>query len=254
MNISQRHQEIIAMIREKKHITVSEISKLLGVSEVTIRKDFNYLEEKSLIFRHHGGASLNNPYASDLPISQKQNIKIDEKNKIAEKAVSFIEENDVIILGSGTTTYNMVSYLPKDKEITIITSSLLVAARLCEFPNIQILQIGGNVRHSSQSTVGPNAQQMMLQFSANKLFLGVDGIDKDFGISTSNVEEAYLNQLMIKNSNKSFVLCDETKFGKKGLGKICNINEIDCLITNQELDFEFESILAKNAVNVVVSE
>lgn len=214
MNITQRHQEILAVIKQEKHITVSEISKLLGVSEVTIRKDFNYLEEKNLIYRHHGGASLNNPYVVDLPVSQKQNIKIEEKNRIAEKAVGFIEDNDVVILGSGTTIYNMVNYISKEKYHCYY-SSLLIAARLCEFHNVTIIQLGGSVRYSSQSTVGPNAQEMMLQFSANKLFLGVDGIDEDFGVSTSNIEEAYLNQIMIKNTTKTFLLSDESKFGKK---------------------------------------
>jgi DeoR family transcriptional regulator of aga operon len=194
MNITQRHQEILAVIKHEKYITVSEISKLLGVSEVTIRKDFNYLEEKNLIYRHHGGASLNNPYVVDLPVSQKQNIKIEEKNRIAEKAVEFIEDNDVVILGSGTTIYNMVNYISKEKNITVITSSLLIAARLCEFHNVTIIQLGGRVRYSSQSTVGPNAQEMMLQFSANKLFLGVDlvFIVVKLGVDNGNFGDSYL--------------------------------------------------------------
>lgn len=254
MNITQRHQEILAVIKHEKHITVSEISKLLGVSEVTIRKDFNYLEEKNLIYRHHGGASLNNPYVVDLPVSQKQNIKIEEKKRIAEKAVEFIEDNDVVILGSGTTIYNMVNYISKEKNITVITSSLLIAARLCEFHNVTIIQLGGSVRYSSQSTVGPNAQEMMLQFSANKLFLGVDGIDEDFGVSTSNIEEAYLNQIMIKNTTKTFLLSDDSKFGKKGLGRICSLKDVDCLITNQKVEESFESVLKKFGVNIIVTD
>ena len=253
MNITQRHQKILAVIKQEKHITVSEISKQLGVSEVTIRKDFNYLEEKKLIFRHHGGASLKNPYVIDLPVFEKQNIKIDEKNRIAEKAVSFIEDNDVVILGSGTTIYNMINYISKDKCITVITSSLLVSARLCEFHNVTIIQLGGSVRYSSQSTVGPNAQEMMLQFSANKLFLGLDGIDEDFGVSTSNIEEAYLNQVMIKNSTKTFLLSDESKFGKKGLGKICGLKDVDYLITNKKVEESFEAVLKKFGVNIIVT-
>lgn len=254
MNITQRHQEILVVIKKEKHITVSEISKLLGVSEVTIRKDFNYLEDKNLIFRHHGGASLNNPYVVDLPVSQKQNINIDKKNRIAEKASSFIEDNDVIVLGSGTTIYNMVNYIPKEKHITVITSSLLIAARLCEFQNITIIQLGGSVRFSSQSTVGPNAQDMMAQFFANKLFLGVDGIDEDFGVSTSNIEEAYLNQIMIKNATKTFLLSDESKFGKKGLGRICGLKDVDYLITNEPVEDGFENVLKKFGVNVVIAD
>lgn len=254
MNITQRHQEILAIIKQKKHITVSEMSKLLGVSEVTIRKDFNYLEDKKLIFRHHGGASLNNPYVVDLPISQKQNINTDEKNRIAEKAVSFIEENDVVILGSGTTVYNMINYLSKEKNITVITSSLIVAARLCEFHNITIIQLGGNIRYSSQSSVGPNAQEMMMQFFANKLFLGVDGIDEDFGVSTSNIEEAYLNQIMIKNATKTYILSDKSKFGKKGLGRICSLKDIDYLITDQPIEENFENVLKNFGVNIVITD
>jgi DeoR family transcriptional regulator of aga operon len=84
----------------------------------------------------------------------------------------------------------------------------------------------------------------MLQFSANKLFLGVDGIDEDFGVSTSNIEEAYLNQIMIKNTTKTFLLSDESNL-KKGLGRICSLKDVDCLITNQKVEESFESVLKK---------
>ncbi len=254
MNISLRHQEILHRIKVKGHVTVADLARELQVSEVTVRKDLNYLEGKKLLFRHHGGASINNPYVLDRPISQKQLLNAKEKKSIAKKAASFIEENDVVVLGSGTTVFSMMSYIPKELSITVITSSLLVAASLCKFENIHIINIGGTVRHSSQSTVGQHAQEMMSQLSANKLFLGVYGVDEDFGVSTSNTEEAFLNKVMIKNSNKTFLLLDSTKFGKKGLGKICDLQEVDALITNMEIDDVFEKTLKKMGISVYFSE
>lgn len=254
MSTAKRHQYILDKIKKEGHILVSDISKELSVSEVTIRKDLRGLEDKGLLFRNHGGASWENPYVSDKPLSHKQQINTLEKSKIAKKAVSFIEENDVIILGSGTTVLSMVENLPVDKNLTVITSSLIVSSLLCKYENIAVIQLGGDVRRSSQSTVGPISQHQLRLLSANKLFIGIDGLDVEFGISTSNTGEAYLNQQMIECSRKVYILSDHSKFGKRGLGKVCDLKEIDFLITDQKLNGDILKKLNEYGVQVVVSD
>ncbi|WKS94973.1 DeoR/GlpR family DNA-binding transcription regulator [Riemerella columbina] len=253
MNITKRHQYILDQLKQENHVLVSELAKALEVSEVTIRKDFKVLEKKGLLFRNHGGASLVNPYVVDRPISHKQHLNKSEKNRIAIAATEVIEDHDVVILGSGTTVLNMVESFPKDKTVTVITSSLLIANMLSQYEKIAVIQIGGEVRRSSQSTVGPVAQKFMEEISANKLFLGVDGIDLDFGISTSNTAEAHLNRMMIKNASKTYILSDHSKFGKKGLGQICSLRNIDCLITDQSPSEEIKKTLEKLSIQLVVT-
>lgn len=254
MNTLERHRWVLEEIKRKGYVSVSEVSKVLNVSEVTVRKDLRLLEEKGLLFRNHGGAGGVDPYVLDKPISHKQNINKKEKDRIGKRAVDFLENNDVVFLASGTTILDFAKNIPKTMSLTVVTSSLPVSSYLCDYEMINIIQLGGDVRHSSRSTVGALAEQVIRGISANKLFLGTDGIDCKFGISTSNIAEANLNKLMIENSNKVFVLSDRSKFGKKGLGKICDFDDIDYLVTDKDVDGALRKELDDNSVKVIVAK
>lgn len=253
MNTLERHRWVLEEIKRKGYVSVSEVSKFLNVSEVTVRKDLRLLEEKGLLFRNHGGAGGVDPYVLDKPISHKQNINKKEKDRIGKKSVDFLENNDVVFLGSGTTILDFVKNIPKTIHLTVVTSSLPVSSHLCEYEMVSVIQLGGDVRRSSRSTVGTLAEQVVRGISANKLFLGTDGIDCKFGISTSNIAEANLNKLMIENSNKVFILSDHSKFGKKGLGKICDFDDIDYLVTDKEVEGLLGEELDKKSVKVILS-
>jgi DeoR/GlpR family transcriptional regulator of sugar metabolism len=127
-----------------------------------------------------------------------------------------------------------------------------VAIELCNNPNINIIQLGGEVRKSSTSIVGSISEGILKQFSCNKLFLGVDGIDIDFGISTSNAAEAHLNQLMIECSEKVVILGDSSKLNKKGFGKIASLDKVDYLITDNGIGEEDKSALEERGVTVII--
>jgi len=136
--------------------------------------------------------------------------------------------------------------------LTVLTSSLRVAIELCNNPNINVIQLGGEVRKSSTSIVGSISEGILKQFSCNKLFLGVDGIDLEFGISTSNAAEAHLNQVMIECADKTVVLADSSKLNKKGFGKIASLDEVDYLITDNGIGEEDRSTLEERGVTVIV--
>ena len=136
--------------------------------------------------------------------------------------------------------------------LTVLTSSLRVAIELCNNPNINVIQLGGEVRKSSTSIVGSISKGILKQFSCNKLFLGVDGIDLEFGISTSNAAEAHLNQVMIECADKTVVLADSSKLNKKGFGKIASLDEVDYLITDNGIGEEDRSTLEERGVTVIV--
>jgi len=247
-----RHNDILKELDEKGHVLVQDLCEKLNVSSVTVRKDLNYLESLGLLFRNHGGASKHVRYAYERNVDEKENINVEAKQNIAKAALQLIQENDCIILASGTTMHYLARMLVNFGPLTVLTSSLRVAIELCNNPNINIIQLGGEVRKSSTSIVGSISEGILKQFSCNKLFLGVDGIDIDFGISTSNAAEAHLNQLMIECSEKVVILGDSSKLNKKGFGKIAPLDKVDYLITDSDICDENRVALEEKGVTVIV--
>jgi DeoR family transcriptional regulator of aga operon len=134
----------------------------------------------------------------------------------------------------------------------VITASLQVAQELNKHPDIEVMQLGGILRKSSSSVTGPYAQKILTDFFCSKLFLGVDGIDLEFGLTTTSVMEAHLNRQMIDVSQKVIVLSDSTKFGKRGFGRICGLEEIDQIITDSGVSEHFVNQLESRGIEVTI--
>ncbi|MGB5418449.1 DeoR/GlpR family DNA-binding transcription regulator [Algibacter sp.] len=248
----KRHEIILDTLAKEKHIEVAELCKQLNVSAVTIRKDLKLLEEKGLLFRTHGGASLENPYINERAVIEKEKISVEEKKGIAEAAAARINENDSIMIASGTTVQALSKFIKPKNKLTVITSSLYVVLHLIHDKNIEILQLGGYIRHSSASVIGSYAAQILNNVSCSKLFLGVDGIDFDYGLSTTSLEEAQLNQKMLVSAQKIIVLADSSKFGKKSFAKICNLSDIHEIITDRGISPSTKKKLEEKGIKVTV--
>jgi DeoR family transcriptional regulator of aga operon len=247
-SIAKRHQIILNKLHEQGFVNVADLSEELNVSLVTIRKDLKILESRNLLHRTHGSASLSDPFIVDRNIHEKEKIRIEQKQAIAKAAAKYIEPNDSIILGSGSTILELAHQIKFLKPLTVVTASLNVAQILNINPDIEVHQLGGVIRKSSNSAVGPSAEKMIASFSCNKIFLGVDGIDADYGLTTSNALEASLNQEMIKSSQRIIVLADSSKFGRRGFGKICDLSQVDIIISDTDVS---ESIIKKIEINGV---
>lgn len=254
MTISERHEIILKKLKDTGKVNVQELSDELSVSEVTIRKDLRLLEDKNLLFRTHGGATLSNPYTSDRPVSEKAKIQAKEKELIAKKAVKLIGDNDSIILASGTTVSALAREIYSQDRLTVITSSLDVSLTLSGRENIEITQLGGQLRPSSNSVVGPYAEQFLNNITCGILFLGVDGVDLEYGLTTTNLMEASLNQKFIDISQYTVVLADHTKFGKRGFGRICTIDSIQHIITDAQTPQSIIKDLERKGIRVTVAE
>lgn len=250
--ITERHQYILDKLHEKGYIKVIDLCKELDVSAVTIRKDLKLLEDKSLLFRSHGGAATNNPYINDKPVNEKEKISREEKTRIGSAAAKLIFPNDSIIIASGTTVLALARNIHPRENLTVITSALNVALELIRHPEIEILQLGGILRKSSSSVAGSYAEKFLEDFSCSKLFLGVDGIDIEFGLTTTNVMEAHLNQQMIKTAQKTIVLADSSKFGKRGFGRICGLEEVEQVITDSGVSGHTVKILEDMGIEVTI--
>src|SRR5690606_802163 len=148
----------------------------------------------------------------DDPLSDKQKKHLTEKKEIGKTAVALIEDGNTIILASGTTTFEVAKTLGKTEELTVIKNAINVATLLVEYKNINVIVPGGTLRKNSMSLVGILAEKGFQNYFCDQLFLGVDGFDTNYGISTPNIEEAHLNQIMIGMSKKVIVVADSSKF------------------------------------------
>lgn len=253
MSSLERHQRIIEIVNAKGYESVSNLCKDLKVSAVTIRKDLKVLEKNSRLYRTHGGASNTNPFTVDRSVNEKEGLQIEEKKSIAKKAAQYIESNDSIIIASGTTMLALAREIVSTQKLTVITSALQVAGELIKHPGVDILQLGGLIRRSSSSVVGSYAEDILKDFYCTKLFLGVDGIDFEFGITTSNSMEAQLNKKMMAVAQKVIVLSDHTKFGKRGFSRICGLDEIDEIITDKGIPPSIAEKFTNSGIKITIT-
>lgn len=233
MNTVERHKKIIDKINQEGQVKSQILCDELDVSSVTIRKDLKFLEEKGMLYRMHGGATLNNPYATDRHVNEKEKFHLPEKMEIGAAAAKMVTANDSILIASGTSVLALAKSIKPQENLTVITSALNVALELNKHNLIEVIQLGGILRKRSSSVTGLFAENNLSDFSCSKLFMGVDGIDLDFGLTTANVREARLNREMIKVSQKTIVLADSSKFGKRGFGRICGFDQVDEIITDK---------------------
>lgn len=253
LSITDRHQLILQKLQENGRVSIQELSDLMEVSGVTIRKDLKLLEDKNLLFRTRGGGSINNPYTSEKPIDEKEAIRAEEKQKIARAALALIGQNDAIIIGSGTTVFQVARCLHPAKHLTVITPAVKVTLELCRRPNVEILQLGGLIRPNSSSVAGSYAEQVLEGISCGVLFLGVDGIDLDFGLSITNLSEATLNQKMIESAQVVAVLADSSKFGRRGLGRVCGLDQVHYIVTDSGVPAATVEMLEERGVQVIIA-
>lgn len=251
-SLTERHQFIIDKLKKEGTVNVIDLCNELNVSSVTIRKDLKLLEDKDLLYRTHGGGTLSNPYTVDRPVIEKVMIKAGEKLSIGQMAAQLVEPNDCILIASGTTVVSLAKCIEPRGTLTVITGALNVAMELLHHPNVEVIQLGGIIRKSSSSVTGLYAEKILEDFSCSKLFLGVDGIDVEFGLTTTNMMEAQLNKKMISASQKTIVLADSSKFGKRGFGRICGLEDIEQVITDANISEHMVETLKGMGIEVTI--
>ncbi|TMU50726.1 transcriptional repressor AgaR [Flagellimonas algicola] len=248
----ERRMAIISELEQNGKVDVSVLSKTYDVSEVTIRNDLGQLEKKNILIRARGGAIKVDSVGVDHNIAQKNRLNIKAKQAIGAKAASFIVEGDTIMADSGTTVMELVKNLNEETELTVITNALNIANRLAKNDKVNVIIPGGFLRKKSFSLIGTPAEKSLRNYFCDKLFLGVDGLDINYGLSTPNIEEAHFNSAMIEMSKMVFVLADSSKIFKKSLAFICDLSKIDVLITDKGVTKEQITALENAGIQVVV--
>jgi DeoR/GlpR family transcriptional regulator of sugar metabolism len=239
----ERRAQILHKLEINPNVSVSQLSKEYGVSEVTIRKDLNELKRKNLLTRTRGGA-IKHPETSqinDIEIDRKSLFHFKEKKAIGRLAASLINENETILIDSGSTTLEIAKNLDSFNKLTIITNAVNIAIELAKYKRFNIIMLGGFIRDASLSTVGSIAESILNMFYCDKLFLGVDSISFDKGLSTTNVEEANINQTMMSISKQTIAVFDSSKFNKRNFAFIASMDKINTIVTDDSISREQRS-------------
>ena len=248
-----RRSAILQRLREESSVNVSELSREFGVSEVTIRKDLRILKERKLLLRVHGGAIVDANTTDEVEERNfhfKQLVNSREKEAIGRAAAAHIKNGDTILVDSGTTALQVVRNLHSFNDLTIITNSVNAMLEAIKYKRFRVILLGGTVRESSNSIVGPLAESNLKLFYCDKLFLGVDSISMEAGLSTPSMEEASTNQVMISRAREVIAVFDSSKVNKRSLAFIAMPDKIHTVITDSHVPASFKSQLRSLKINV----
>lgn len=228
----ERHSRILQALRDAPAVRVAGLATALEVSEMTIRRDIDILDEQQLLKKIHGGASrLNAPSSVEPGFASKADRQLEAKQAIAREALTLIESGMTIALGAGTTTYQVAASLGQFESLTVITNSIKAAEALHQLPNQPAVIVTGGERTPSEALVGPLSVAAISTLNADICFLGVHGVHLR-GLSSPNLAEAQTNAAFIDSANRLVVLADHTKFGLRALSSFAQIDEIDVLVTD----------------------
>jgi DeoR family transcriptional regulator, aga operon transcriptional repressor len=232
MLIEERRRAILEVLRTEGRVLVAELGKRFRSSQVTIRKDLEILHSSGKIHRAHGGALPAHEGALEDPtLRQKEKLHHEEKIQIASAAAQMVEEGQVVILDSGTTTTAIARALRNHHNLTIITNAVNIAAELAG-SSLEVILTGGTLRKNSFSLVGPIAEETLRRLNADIFFLGVDGFDVHYGLSTPNLLEAKVNRVMMDIARTVVVVCDSSKFSRRSLSLIAPPSAVHRVITD----------------------
>ncbi|MCK1250388.1 DeoR/GlpR family DNA-binding transcription regulator [Streptococcus uberis] len=235
-----RLEKIIQLVSDHKRIDVNSLSELLGVSKVTVRKDLDKLESKGLLRREHGYAVLNSGDDLNVRLSYNYNVK----RKIAEKAAELVQDNDTIMIESGSTCALLAEVLCQTKRnIKIITNSCFIANFLRQYDSCQIILLGGNYQPNSEVTVGPLLKQMVDFFHVDRVFAGTDGFSPEVGFMCKDMMRCEGVQYMADAAEETIILTDSSKFSKPSLVHQLSLDRVSRVITDKELDEENRNLL-----------
>lgn len=248
----ERRSEILRILSAKESVDVESLAEHFQVSRVTIRTDLDELAEKGMLVRTHGGAIVAERKNFIRFISKTVKENSSEKDRIAKTAVGLIKDGDTIILDSGSTTLNIPKYLASS-TLTVVTDSLVAAHELADYEGVDLLVLGGLLRRSSMNMIGPMTKTCLEAINAKWLLMGATAVSIEQGISTTNLVEAEVKQMMIRAADKVCLLADSTKLGKTSFGKVCDWDQIDYFITDK-ISEEDKIILNQRGVTVLIAK
>lgn len=248
----KRRNLIIKMIEEQQAITNKEIMERFDISIETVRRDLDFLEKQGILTRVYGGAVKKEVVRTETLYSGREQENNEEKHLIAKAAEAFIEPNDIVFFDLGTTVELVAQKLEKSKNIYAFTNAIRTAVTLSE-KCAEVILSGGKIRRGELSLSGTLAEYSLSKFNINVAIIGAAGIAED-GVSDFITEEASIRSQIIQNANKVIVLADFAKFGVHAICRVCPLEDIDVIITDDKAPKNILKKIEKKGVRVVIAK
>lgn len=236
MLTSQRKQHILNVLRRDGQVIAKALSQELGLSEDTIRRDLRELAQEGLLQRVHGGALPASPAVANF--ARREEILVDEKVAIGRAAAQLIRDGQVVMLDGGTTAAQVARHLSPNLQATIVTHSASIALELFDHPSVEVILIGGRLFKHSIVSVGAAAIEAISHIRADLFFMGVTGIHPEAGLSTGDLEEAYVKRALCRQTAETFVLASQEKLGAASQYVITSLSDVTGLIVEQDVPDE----------------
>jgi DeoR/GlpR family transcriptional regulator of sugar metabolism len=250
---AERQQLIVEIVCEQRTVTVEELSARLGVSEATIRRDLDKLNQSGMLQRAHGGAIAVQQTEPEPPVVRREVGNQDLKRRIGRATADLIEEGDTIFLGSGTTTIEVARHLGGKRRLRVITNALNVANVLATMPDITTILIGGMLRHSEMSLIGHLAEQSVADLTANKVIMGVRALSAERGLTNDFGLETSLDRTIVKCASQLIVVADHSKIGKTASVVIAPASAVHTLVTDTFATQERVEELRQLGIRVILA-
>lgn len=252
-NTRRRRQQILQLLVERGNVQVAELVERFEVSSVTIRADLSQIESQGLAKRNHGGATLLRTPPQEQDIHEKDVLNLLPKELIGAHAARLVKPGDNIIIDSGSTTMTLARHLRGHRDVTVMTNGLNIAWELSNAPGVELLLIGGSLHKQSLSLHGSQAEASLNAYSFDTVFLGVDGLDLQFGLTTHHEAEASLNHRMVERARRIVVLTDASKFGRVSLHRIARLEQVHTIITDASISNEYREGLQRLDIEVIIA-
>ena len=238
MFADERRQKILGLVRSNGAVSLRELSRVVGSSEVTVRRDLRLLESQGLLDRRHGGAVPAGGLSHEPTYSEESGVAAREKAAIGALAAGLVQEGDAICVGAGTTTQAFARHLTGLRELTVVTNSVLVAQELARAPGVEVVMTGGTLRGSIFALVGSVAEQGLAGMRVRRVFMSGNGLTPERGLSTPNLVVAGVDRALAATAEEIVVLADHTKIGLETMTRTVPVEAIDHLVTSDQCPAE----------------
>jgi DeoR/GlpR family transcriptional regulator of sugar metabolism len=250
----ERRQAIMKVLERQGSAQVAELSQVLRVTEVTVRKDLSWLEAEGSVVKEHGGAVLRASPEKLLEAANRTVVNVKAKYAIAKKAAEFIDDGDAVLIDAGSTAVQLAKCLFGKNNMTVVTTSMCVALNVGTIRSANILMPGGQFHMASMSFTGPQTAEFFNGIHAEKLFFSAAGVSLLSGLTYLTMDDVFIKRSMLKSVRKAFLLADSSKMGKESLIKLGTVTLAHVLITDSGIPDEYRESLIKRGMEVVVAD
>ena len=250
----ERRNEILLKLQEERKVVVSDLSQQYNVTEETIRRDLEKLENEGLAKKTYGGAVLNESFNTDLPYTVRKKANVESKQRIAEAIAAMIEDGDHLILDASSTALFIAKRMKDKKNITVITNSVEILLELSDRNGWKILSTGGRLKEGGLALVGYQAERMVSTFHVDYAIFSCKGIDLERGLTDANESDAQIKKMIVKAANKIILAVDHSKFNKISFTQVCELSEIDMVVTDEEPDESWKQAFLSAGIELICPE